>query len=121
MRTTLLALLFIPLALAACATDVPVKAFVNGKLQSYSPPALARDGTTYVPLRQGAQSLGYTVEWLPAENGAKVCDNDSCLLIRKDEGIIVNGSLFLPLRKMGESFGAKVTWGPKAKAVIITR
>ena len=57
----------------------------------------------------------------PAENGAKVCDQNSCLLIRKAEGLVVNGALFLPLRKMSESFGAKVAWDPRAKAVIITK
>ncbi len=125
MRPVLLLLLLLSFALSAAlgawAADVPVKVFVNGKAQSYNPPALARDGKTYVPLRQGAESLGYTVEWLPAENGAKVCDNDSCLLIRKNEGLVVNGALFLPLRKMSESFGAKVSWDPKRKAVVITK
>ena len=120
MRPILL-LLLLSFALSAWAADVPVKVFVNGKPQSYNPPALARDGKTYVPLRQAGQSLGYSVEWLPAENGAKVCDQNSCLLIRKNEGLVVKGTLFLPLRKMSEAFGAKVTWDAKAKAVSIKK
>ena len=72
-------------------------------------------------MRQGAQSLGFSVEWLPAEKGAKVCDDKSCILIRANEGIVLNGSLFLPLRNMGESLGAKVRWDPRSQAVIITK
>jgi hypothetical protein len=121
MRILISLLFLLAFACVAFAADVPAKVFVNGKLQTYNPPAITRDGKTYVPLRQGAQSLGYTVEWLPAENAAKVCDDKSCLLIRKAEGITLQGSMFLPLRHMGESFGAKVRWDPKSQAVIITK
>jgi len=121
MRLTIILTLLLGIAVTAAAADATVKVFVNGKLQNYNPPARVRDGKAYVPLRQGATSLGFTVEWLKKEGGAKVCDAKGCLLIRKQEGITVNGSMFLPLRKLGESFGAKVRWDPKARAVIITK
>ena len=121
MRLTIIVALLFVLAVAVGAKDVSVKVLVNGKLQAYDPPARMRDGKTYVPLRQGAASLGFSCEWIEEHNAAKLCDEHSCLLIRKEEGIIVNGSMFLPLRRMGETFGAKVTWDGKQKAVIITK
>ena len=121
MRTVLPLLLLLGVAVTALTADMPAKVFVNGKLQTYNPAALTRNGKTYVPLRQGAQSLGYSVEWLPKENAAKLCNDKSCTLIRAQEGITVNGSLFLPLRQLGETFGAKVRWDGKARAVVITK
>ena len=105
----------------ASAADVIVKVFVNGKEQSYAPSARLRNGVTYVPLRQGAQSLGFTCEWLVNENAAKVCDEKQCIMIPKKDGLIVNGSMFLPLRKVAEAFKAKVAWDPKKKAVLIEK
>lgn len=106
---------------AGAAADTVVKVFVNGKEQSYNPPARIHNGVTYVPLRQGAQSLGFTCEWLAQENAAKICDDTQCFMIPKKDGLIVNGSLFLPLRKMAEAFKAKVTWDPTKKAVFIEK
>ncbi len=121
MRLAIVVLLLVGIVAAACAKDTPVKVYVNGKLQQYSPSALVRDSKTYVPLRQGATSLGFEVEWMSELNAAKLCDDQRCVLIRKTEGIVVNSRLFLPLRKAGESFGAKVRWDAKSKAVIITK
>lgn len=105
----------------ALAEDIPAKVYVDGQLQQYDPPALVRDGKTYVPLRQGAASLGSTVKWIPEQNVAQVCTASTCVLISKDKGIIVDGRLLLPLRVMGEALGAQVQWDGAAKAVRITK
>jgi len=104
---------------AAHAEDVSVKVYVNGEPQDYSPSARLRDGTVYVPLRQGAESLGAKCKWQAQTNTAQICSDRGCALIRKSEGIIVNGSLFLPLRKMGQALGAKVSWDAGEQAVTI--
>ena len=116
MRLALIVALLIGIVVVLHAGDETVKVFVNGKLQSYDPAARTRGGVTYVPLRQGATSLGFSVEWMPSYNAAKVCDDKGCVLIRANEGIMVDGSLFLPLRKMGEAFGAKLSWDAGNKA-----
>jgi hypothetical protein len=121
MRPMVATIVFLMVASAALAADTPARVYIDGKLQAYSPAALVRDGQAFVPLRQGAASLGYSCEWLPQENGAKLCDQSGCMLIRKSEGVVVNGSLFLPLRRMAEAFGAKVAWDGPAGAVRITR
>ena len=119
MRTLIVGLLLCGMAVAACAEDVTVKVYVDGKLQKYDPPARIRTGKTYVPLRQGAESVGAECKWLAKASTAQICTDDRCILIRKSEGIIVGGRLFLPLRKMGEAVGAKVAWDAKKKAVFI--
>jgi len=103
----------------AVAGDVLVKVYANGKLQSFEPAARLRDGTVYVPLRQGAESLGAQCKWQASTNIAQICSDAGCTLIRKREGIVVNGRLFLPLRRMGEALGAKVSWDSDERAVRI--
>ena len=119
MRTFTIVLLLCGMTLVACAEDVAVKVYVDGKLWKYDPPARVRGGTTYVPLRQGAQSLGIECKWLAEMNVAQICTDKGCTLIRKTEGIIVKGRLLLPLRKMGEALGAEVKWDGGRKAVTI--
>ena len=121
MRISVLSVLALTITTAVFAADVPVKVYVNGKLQSYNPPAVLLGGTVYVPLRAGAQSLGISVKWHDDTQTAQICTDKGCTLIRKSEGIIVHGSLLLPLRKMGEATGAKVAWDAAKKAVFITK
>jgi hypothetical protein len=121
MRLALLAILALSITTAVLAADVPVKVYVNGALQSYNPPAVMRGGTVYVPLRAGAKSLGINVKWHTDTQSAQICTDKGCTLIRKSQGITVNGSLLLPLRKMGEATGAKTVWDGPNKAVCITR
>ncbi|MBP8952887.1 MAG: copper amine oxidase N-terminal domain-containing protein [Armatimonadetes bacterium] len=121
MTRALLVLLALGIAAAVLAADAPVKVYVDGKLQTYSPPAILRGGSVYVPLRAGAKSLGIDVKWIAASQTAQICTDQGCTLIPKSDGVIVNGSLLLPLRKMGEATGAKVSWDPAAKAVRIAK
>ncbi len=119
MRHLLMVWLALLMAATAFAADVPVKVYVDGTLQSYSPAARLRNGTVYVPLRQGADSLGVQCKWQASANTAQICTANGCTIIRKSEGIVVDGSLFLPLRRMGNALGAKVTWDAAKRAVMI--
>jgi hypothetical protein len=121
MRTALLAFLALSTTAAVLAAGVPVKVYVNGKPQSYSPPAIMRGGTVYVPLRAGGKSLGVAVKWHADRKTAQVCTDAGCTLIKQSEGITVNGSLLLPLRKLGEATGARVSWDAPNKAVRISK
>jgi hypothetical protein len=121
MRIAITVVLLMGAAVAAHAQDQPASVYVDGKLQTYRPPARVRAGVTYVPLRQGAQSLGLECKWLEKQGRAQICAKSGCALIRKSEGIIVEGSLFLPLRRMGEVCGARVQWDAVGKAVLIEK
>jgi len=121
MRITVIFVLSWVVPQMTSASDLPVKVYVNGKLQNYTPPARVRAGKTYVPLRQGAISLGYSVKWVAEQNMAQICSDTACVVIRKKEGIVVRGRLFLPLRKMAEAFGAKAEWDSRQKVVRIQK
>lgn len=121
LRILLTSILCATCVAATMAEDVAVKVYVNGELQQYDPPALVRDGKTYVPLRQGAESIGCSVKWIPEQSVAQICTASTCVLIPKDKGIIVQGRLLLPLRLMGEAIGAKVQWDSDARAVRIEK
>ena len=92
MTRALLVLLALGIAAAVLAADAPVKVYVDGKLQTYSPPAILRGGSVYVPLRAGAKSLGIDVKWIAASQTAQICTDEGCTLIPKSDGVIVNGS-----------------------------
>ena len=80
MRTLAMAVVLTSLCCAVLAADVPVKVYVDGKLQAYRPPALLRGGTVYVPLRAGATSLGLDVKWDADTKTAQVCSDIGCTL-----------------------------------------
>jgi len=120
LRVVLPAALALSIATVGLAADVPVKVYINGTLQSYSPPAVMRDGTAYVPLRAGAESLGLTVKWEESTKTAHLCTDIGCTFIRQSEGITVNGRLLLPLRRMAEVTGAMIRWDAQQRAVLIT-
>lgn len=121
MQVILLATAALTIATVTMAADVPVRVYINGTAQSYSPPALMRDGTVYVPLRAGAESLGLTVKWEESTKTAQLCTAVGCTFIRQSEGITVSGRLLLPLRRMAEVTGAMVRWDAQQRAVLITR
>jgi hypothetical protein len=121
MRQLFVICLTLLMTTTAFAADVLVKVYVDGKLQSYDPAARLRGGAVYVPLRQGAESLGAQCKWQPETSIAQICSDSGCTLIRKREGIIVDGRLFLPLRRMGEALGATVSWDAEGQAVHIRR
>ena len=103
----------------ALARDVPVKVYVDGKQKSLDPPALLRDGTTYVPLRAGAGAVGATVKWEESTQRALITRDDKTAAIKKSQGIIVKDRLLIPLRLMGEALGCDVKWDAAARAVRI--
>jgi len=121
MRSVLLVVVLVCLAALGAAADTPVRVYVNGVAQSYSPPAVLRGSSVYVPLRAGATSLGITVKWHAASRTAQICTANGCTIIRQSEGIMLSDCLLLPLRRMGEATGAAVRWDASRRAVFISK
>ena len=121
MKIIMACLLLLVFVACAMSADVPAKVMIDGKSANIRPSAIVRNGQVFVPLRAGAEALGYHVKWMAEQNAAQVCTDKGCVLIRRKEGLTVNGSIFLPLRKMTESFGAKVTWDGPKKTVHIKK
>ena len=99
--------------------DALVKVYIDGKKQDFSPAARVRAGRAYAPLRASADAVGASVKWIEAQQMAVVCKTVRCIIIKKSEGIIVEGRLLIPLRLMGEALEAQVRWDAEQKAVLI--
>lgn len=89
------------------------------------------DGTTYVPLRFIAETLGSKVDYDEEANLAKVTSGSNVLEVKLDSGeIIFNGTALngkvlvensrslVPLRVISEAFGKKVSWYKQRLIVI---
>ncbi len=105
--------------MTALAADQIVKLYSGGKLVPCDPAARVREGVTYAPLRAAAEAVGAHVEWKAASQMALVCTDAQCVSVRKNQGIIVDGSLLIPVRLLSEALGRDVTWDAAAKAVRI--
>ena len=116
----LTALLVALLAVSAgmCA-DALVDVYVDGKKVDFKPQARVRGGTTYAPLRATAENLGADVKWHAKQQMAVLCRGNSCVSVKKSEGIIVADQMLVPLRILSEALGAEVAWDGARRAVSI--
>lgn len=125
MRTIALAVMGVVLVAAvicpAFAADQSVNVYIDGKLQSFEPGAIVRNGKAYVPLRQSGAALGATVNYDATNRVIKMVYCGKTTHLKQSEGITVNGSMFVPLRRVSTAFGCKVAYDATATAVRITR
>lgn len=115
-------LLVVGLALAfavrpAGADDQKVTVYVNGCIKEWAPPAIQRNGTTYVPLRQGVDAVAGRLKWDAVNSRAIITAGRRTAVVAKSQGILVDGSLFIPLRMVAESLGVKVVYDGAARVV----
>jgi hypothetical protein len=115
----LLALMMVPAVFAI--GDQPVRVFVNGVERKCSPPAIMRDGQTYIPLRGAGEALGAKVKWDEKTSTAMITLGNKRARISQAKGIMVEGSLLLPLRTMGEALNCTVKWDGKKRAVHLSQ
>ncbi len=108
-------------AFAQPAKDAGVRVYVDGRAKKLDPPAMIRDGKTYLGLRGVATALGATTKWDNKSKVAIVTLGNKRAKIAQSEGIMVNSVLFLPLRTTGEALGCAVQWDGRARAVRISK
>lgn len=113
----LAALLVAPMV--SWAEDQKVAVVVNGCPQYFSPAAFSREGVTYVPLRQGVEAVGGRLAWDAVNSRAIITAGTQVAVVKKTQGLIVNGSLFIPLRMVGEALDCRVSWDGATKTVRI--
>lgn len=89
------------------------------------------DGTTYVPLRFIAETLGSTVDYNKEESLAKVTSGANVLEVKLNSGevlfngtalngkvLVENNRSLVPLRVISEAFGKSVSWYKQGLIVI---
>lgn len=109
------------LATVALAADKPVNVVVDGKAITINPPALQRDGKTFIPLRSGTGAMGAHVSWNPNTQTATVVMCGQIARIKAADGAMINNSLYLPLRLMSTELRCQVKWDPAKNTVFIEK
>ncbi len=114
---------------------------VNTPLAGYSANAIARDGTTYLPLREISERLGAAVAYDGATKTITISSGGSTLSLqagsltatrRNADGTVdaipmaqpvltLSGISYVPLRTAGTVLGQEVEYLPNTKGVIIYR
>ncbi|WP_158289576.1 stalk domain-containing protein [Paenibacillus flagellatus] len=128
-------------SVTADSDSSPITVFVVGRtVDTPHVPALLQ-GSTFVPLREYAESLGATVDWDQATNTATVRYNGNSVALTIDSKTIsVNGSArsidtdpphahesagetktYIPLRLMAEGLGFDVKYVPQSRTAYINR
>ncbi|WP_179136188.1 stalk domain-containing protein [Paenibacillus sp. 32352] len=117
------------------SAETPVSVEIDGKVQTFSQPAVIKDGSTLVPLRGIFEVLGAEIEWngeqqqVAAQKGAQLIEltinkptasinGETVTLAANAE--IINGSTMVPLRFVAEALGADVSFNPNQNKVSIT-
>lgn len=103
------------------AADQTISVYVDGKLQSFDPPAIVRDGKAYVPLRQVGAALGASVSYNAQTRIITMVYCGKVIRLNQSEGLTINGATFVPLRKVSEAFGCQVAYEGANALVRITK
>lgn len=104
----------------AAAADQKVTVYVNGCIKEWAPPAIQRNGTTYVPLRQGVEAVAGKLKWDAVNSRAIITAGRRTAVVSKSQGVLVDGSLFIPLRMVAEALGVQVSYNGEARVVDLT-
>lgn len=112
-----------------------VNVVIDGKLQTFSQPAIVKKGSTLVPLRGVFEALKADVSWnaktgtvtatkgsikivLTVGKSVAYVNGKAVTLTAKAE--IINGSTMVPLRFVSESLKANVSWDSNTFTATIT-
>ncbi len=111
------------------------KLYVNGKRIGVNEKIFIIDGSTYVPLRCGAEALGAEVSWDGEDKKAIISQKDTKINLRVNSSVAdVNGEeqklpgevfiysdrTYIPVRFIAENLGAEVIWDSKWKRVLVS-
>jgi hypothetical protein len=108
-------LLWLAVTLNACATEL----YANGEHIDTSPGIVIVEGRSYGPLRAVGEAVGAEITWIPERGVAEVCTEDTCYVVKKEEGLIREDRLLLPIRKLGEVLGGEVRWNGEQDRIDI--
>lgn len=115
-------------------TTENINVTVNGVSTQFNPPPVMLDGTTYLPLRPLAESLGATVWYNNESNTVGINREDIKIAfvlgssfarvngnqIATSESRIINNTTYVPVRFVSETFGLNVDWNSQTKTVRVS-
>lgn len=107
---------------------------VNGLPQNLSQPAVARNGTTYIPVRDIAEALGAEVWWNEDSQTVGINKGDTRIAfvigsasarvngvkMAMQPSYVAAGRTMVPVRFLAEAMGARVSWNGDTQTVSIS-
>lgn len=128
-------------AMVVLALSLPVHAaaaisvYLGETQLTFDVAPFVENGRTLVPLRGLAESLGFAVQYDPAEQKITLNKDQTTILLWLDSTrVVVNGQetsidvpakaisgrTFVPVRFVAENLGARVSWDEARRAVVVT-
>lgn len=93
----------------------PVTVIVEGKKLESAQSAIFLDGTVRVPIREVAESLGYTLSW----DGDMTLSKDGKKITFKEGAIIVSYTSLVPAAALAKALGVTAEWNSKLYQLTI--
>lgn len=97
-----------------------VRFVVNGKPLVLKTKTAIVKGSTYAPLREIAEALGYTVSYDAQRNQAILSNKSSSKVLDSKLALLIGGRTMMPVRELGNLLGVQVAWSPTYRLVEMT-
>lgn len=115
-------------------TSQKITVFLNDHIQDYSQPPVIANDTTFVPIREIAESLGATVWWNQASKTvginkgntqiAFVLGSDTARVngktVTMPPSFIMNNTTMVPIRFISDYLGIDVMWDQSSHSIYLT-
>jgi lysophospholipase L1-like esterase len=103
----------------------PVGVIVKGReLETMYKPHVI-EGTTYLPVREYAEALGFEVVWEEEKQTAHVIRDGKALpFVLGEDGVHLmydQSKLYVPIRKLVEGLGLEIVWREASKTIFINQ
>lgn len=133
--TFLVALFMVVSLVSPAAAAQPVKVLFDDAEVEFDEAPFVEEGRTLVPIRALAEKLGFTVDWLEAEQKITLTKGETTIvlwigsnkvLVNGVEGTIdvpakkVGNRTFVPIRFIAETLGTHVGWDNDKQAAVVT-
>ncbi|CAM3723519.1 copper amine oxidase N-terminal domain-containing protein [Marinicrinis lubricantis] len=111
-----------------------IKVMIDGELQQYEQPPVAKGGYVLVPMRDIFERLGAEIEWNNKEQSVTAKKDSTTIYLKigskeaqingaaqqlETEAQLVNQKTMVPLRFVSEALSAEVKWDGSTKTVYI--
>lgn len=129
-----LVMLILNLSQVSLAEESSIDIIIKGNLLNMEVEPILKENRAYVPIRYFAEALDFKVEWMEAQQTAKLSNSETTILIPvglkevsvnskkimlAEKSFIEKGRTFIPLRAVAELLSQNVQWDQKNKTAIV--
>jgi hypothetical protein len=93
-----------------------IRIMLDGERKSLKASPVVISGSTYLPAREVAESLGLSVTWNSGKRSILFSNSDRSIEIIPK---LINGTSYIPLRLVSDQFGLNVKWQSEGALVLL--